>query len=47
MEALGRSAQHARQIAAQTGTPLVVVRDGKLVSETVSQSKAVDPQTRR
>ena len=34
--ALARAAQRAREIAAQTGTPLVVVRDGKLIEEMVA-----------
>lgn len=33
--ALFRAAQRAREIAARTGTPLVVARDGKLVEEVV------------
>lgn len=33
--ALARAAQRAREIAARTGTPLIVVRDGKLVEEMV------------
>ena len=31
--ALERAAQRARKIAAQTNTPLVIVRDGKLIEE--------------
>ncbi len=34
--ALARAAQRAREIAAQTGTPLIVVRDGKLIEEMVT-----------
>lgn len=33
--ALARAAQRAREIAARTGTPLIVVRDGKLIEEMV------------
>lgn len=33
--ALVRAAQRAREIARQTGTPLVIVRDGRLVEEWV------------
>jgi len=33
--ALARAAQSARELAARTGTPLVVVRDGKLVEAVV------------
>jgi hypothetical protein len=33
--ALARAAQRAREIAARTGTPLVVARDGKLVEAAV------------
>ena len=35
LDALRRSAIRARRVAAQTGTRLVVVRDGKLVIEPV------------
>jgi hypothetical protein len=34
--ALARAAQRAREIAARTGTPLIVVRDGKLIEEMVT-----------
>lgn len=34
--ALLRAAQRAREIARQTNTALVIVRDGKLVEETVT-----------
>lgn len=34
--ALLRAAQRAREIARETGTPLVIVRDGVLVFEDVS-----------
>ena len=33
--ALARAAQSARELAARTGTPLVVARDGKLVESVV------------
>ena len=33
--ALARAAQSARELAARTGTPLVVARDGKLVQAVV------------
>ncbi len=32
-KALVRAAQRARKLAEQTGTPFVVIRNGKLVSE--------------
>jgi hypothetical protein len=35
LDALERSAARARRVAAQTGTRLVVVRDGELVIEPV------------
>jgi hypothetical protein len=34
--ALARAAQRAREIAAKTGTPLILTRDGKLVEEFVT-----------
>jgi hypothetical protein len=34
--ALARAAQRAQEIAAQTGTPLIVIRDGKLIEEIVT-----------
>ena len=34
--ALARAAQRAREIAAQTGTPLIVIRDGKLIEQMVT-----------
>lgn len=33
--ALARAAQRAREIAARTGTPLIVAKDGLLIEETV------------
>lgn len=42
--ALLRAAQRAREIARQTGTPLVIVRDGVLVYEDVSdEGDAISP----
>ena len=43
LDALRRSAARARQVAAQTGTRLVVVRDGELVIETVEDPAAHGP----
>ena len=40
LAALQRSAQRARRIAAQTGTHIVVVRDGKLAIEPVTDPDA-------
>lgn len=40
--ALRRAAQKARQLAAQTDTPLVVVRDGQLLVEHVKAQDTVD-----
>lgn len=37
--ALMRAAKHARELAEQTGTAFVVMRDGKLVSEVPQPSK--------
>ena len=34
--ALARAAQRAREIAARTGTPLIIVRDGQLIEELVT-----------
>jgi hypothetical protein len=33
--ALARAAQSARELAARTGTPLVVARDGKLIEAVI------------
>ncbi len=41
-KALLRAAQRAREIAKQTHTPLVVVRDGVLVEEAVTDSSPMD-----
>ena len=38
--ALARAAQSARELAARTGTPLVVVRDGKLVEAVIQHNMA-------
>ncbi len=40
--ALARAAQRARELAARTGTPLVVARDGKLI-EAAIQPEIVQP----
>lgn len=37
--ALKRAAQRARELARQTGTKIVVMRDGKLVKETPADEK--------
>ena len=37
--ALKRSAQRAREVARQTGTKIVVMRDGELVKETPADEK--------
>lgn len=34
--ALARAAQRAREMAARTGTPLIIVRDGQLIEELVT-----------
>ncbi|HEX7830967.1 MAG TPA: hypothetical protein VF787_15030 [Thermoanaerobaculia bacterium] len=41
--ALLRAARRAREIAMQTGTPLVIVRDGVLVEEMVTDLDAELP----
>lgn len=38
--ALLRAAQRAREVARRTGTPLVIVRDGELVEELISDDEA-------
>lgn len=38
--ALARAAQSARELAARTGTPLIVVRDGKLVEVVIQHGIA-------
>jgi len=40
--ALHRAAQKARQLAAQTDTPLVVVRDGQLLQERLTRADLVN-----
>ncbi len=44
--ALLRAARRAREIARQTGTPLVIVRDGVLVEEMVTDEDADLPPTK-
>lgn len=41
-KALPRAAQRAREIARQTNTPLVLVRDGVLVEEFVTDALPAD-----
>ncbi|MDT0633253.1 hypothetical protein RQM47_12395 [Rubrivirga sp. S365] len=43
LAALQRSAARARRVAAQTGTRLIVVRDGELVAEPVSPADLPTP----
>ena len=38
--ALARAAKSARELAARTGTPLIVVRDGKLVQVVIQHDMA-------
>jgi hypothetical protein len=40
--ALLRAGRRAREIARQTGTAVVVMRDGKLVEETATETHQVD-----
>jgi hypothetical protein len=40
--ALLRAGQRAREIARQTGTAVVVMRDGKLIEEKVDEVQPVD-----
>ena len=42
--ALLRAAQRAREIARQTGTPLIIVRDGVLVEEWITDDDASTTQ---
>ena len=44
-KAILRAAQRAREIARQTNTPLVLVRDGVLVEEYVSDADTSDKET--
>lgn len=44
-KAMLRAAQRAREIARQTNTPLVLVRDGVLVEEYVSDVDTSDKET--
>ncbi len=39
MAAMLRAAQRAREIAAQTGTGIIIVRDGKLIREVPGDPK--------
>lgn len=41
--ALARAAKRAREIARQTGTPLVIVRDGVLVEEWITDEDEESP----
>ena len=41
--ALARAALRARELAARTGTPLVVVRDGQLIDEVAVPPEAAQP----
>jgi len=43
--ALMRAAQRAREIARQTNTPLVLIRDGVLVEEFVTDGGPADKET--
>lgn len=45
-KALLRAAQRAREIARQTNTPLVLVRDGVLVEEYVPDEHPANKETR-
>ena len=47
LDALRRSAARARRVAAQTGTRLVVVRNGELVIEPVADAASAEAQCRR
>jgi hypothetical protein len=38
--ALARAALRAREVAARTGTPLIVTKDGKLVEEIVQEPQS-------
>jgi len=44
-KALLRAAQRAREIARQTNTPLVLIRDGVLVEEFVTDAGPADKET--
>lgn len=43
-KAMLREAQRAREIARQTNTPLVLVRDGVLVEEFVTDARPMDKE---
>ncbi|MCX7168766.1 MAG: hypothetical protein NTY41_00355 [Proteobacteria bacterium] len=44
-KAMLRAAQRAREIARQTNTPLVLIRDGVLVEELVADARPGDKET--
>lgn len=44
-KAMLRAAQRARDIARQTNTPLVLIRDGVLVEEFVTDAHPADKET--
>lgn len=44
-KAMLRAAQRARDIARQTNTPLVLIRDGVLVEEFVTDARPPDKET--
>lgn len=44
-KAMLRAAQRARDIARQTNTPLVLIRDGVLVEEFVTDARSPDKET--
>lgn len=45
-KALVRAAQRARKLAEQTGTPFVVIRNGKLVQEIIKPKSKDQADTR-
>jgi hypothetical protein len=45
--ALARAAQSARELAARTGTPLVVARDGKLIEAPIAPTDGSPKDNRR
>ena len=45
--ALLRAAHRAREVARQTGTALVVIRDGVVVEETVAEPKSQFDESKR
>jgi hypothetical protein len=42
--ALRRAAQKARQTARETGTPLIIYKDGRIIRQNVQ--KEIDPESR-